>query len=46
MGLSIADSARVNGARVLLNGLGGDQWLCGSELVYADALAGWRGASC
>jgi asparagine synthase (glutamine-hydrolysing) len=43
MGLSIADSARASGSRVLLKGLGGDQWLCGSEMVYAEALAGWRG---
>ena len=43
MGLSIAESARANGSRVLLNGIGGDQWLCGSELCYAEAIAGWRG---
>jgi asparagine synthase (glutamine-hydrolysing) len=43
MGLSIADAARANGSRVLLNGIGGDQWLCGSELCYAEAIAGWRG---
>jgi asparagine synthase (glutamine-hydrolysing) len=43
MGLPIADLARANGSRVLLNGLGGDQWLCGSELCYAEAIAGRRG---
>ena len=43
MGLPIAESARANGSRVLLNGIGGDQWLCGSELCYAEAIAGWRG---
>ena len=30
-------------SRVLLNGLGGDQWLCGSDTVYAEAIAGRRG---
>ncbi|WP_413905307.1 asparagine synthase-related protein [Candidatus Skiveiella danica] len=38
MGLSIADSARAGGSRVLLNGLGGDQWLSGSQLIYARPL--------
>ena len=43
MGLPIAERARADGARVLLNGLGGDQWLCGSEACYAEAIAGRRG---
>jgi asparagine synthase (glutamine-hydrolysing) len=43
MGLSIADAARANGSRVLFNGIGGDQWLSGSQLCYAEAIAGWRG---
>ena len=43
MGLPIAERARANGARVLMNGLGGDQWLCGSEVCYAEAIAGRRG---
>ena len=43
MGLPIAEQARADGSRVLLNGLGGDQWLCGSDAVYAEAIAGRRG---
>ena len=43
MGLPIAERARANGSRVLMNGLGGDQWLCGSDSGYAEAIAGWRG---
>ncbi len=43
MGLPIAERARADGSRVLLNGLGGDQWLCGSEACYAEAIAGRRG---
>ena len=43
MGLPIAERVRADGCRVLLNGLGGDQWLCGSEACYAEAIAGRRG---
>jgi len=43
MGLPIAERARDSGSRVLMNGLGGDQWLCGSEACYAEAIAGRRG---
>jgi len=38
MGVPLALAARSAGARVLLNGLGGDQWLCGSPLQLAEAL--------
>lgn len=38
MGLPVARLARQHGARVVLNGVGGDQWLCGSRLVFAEAL--------
>ena len=44
MGLPIAETARASGSRVLMNGLGGDQWLGGSAAAcYAEAIAGWRG---
>lgn len=43
MGLPTAERALANGSRVLLSGLGGDQWLGGSETCYAEAIAGWRG---
>lgn len=43
MGLSIADLVRANGSTVVLNGVGGDQWLCGSQFCYTEAIAGWRG---
>ena len=43
MGQSISHLAAAGGHRVLLNGIGGDQWLSGSELSYAEALSGWRG---
>ena len=43
MGLPIAERVRADGGLVLLNGLGGDQWLCGSEACYAEAIAGRRG---
>jgi asparagine synthase (glutamine-hydrolysing) len=44
MGLGIRAEARVRGSRVLMGGDGGDQWLCGSRIYYADALAArsWR----
>ena len=43
MGLSIATRRGPMVPGCLLNGIGGDQWLCGSELCYAEAIAGWRG---
>ncbi len=39
MGLGIRDAARESGSRVLMVGIGGDQWLRGSLTYYADALA-------
>ena len=39
MGLGIRRAARHRGSRVLLCGVGGDQWLSGSRTYYADALA-------
>jgi asparagine synthase (glutamine-hydrolysing) len=39
MGLGIRESARDQRSRVLLVGVGGDEWLCGSRNYYADALA-------
>lgn len=38
MGMPVAQLAREHGARVVFNGVGGDQWLCGSRLVFAEAL--------
>jgi asparagine synthase (glutamine-hydrolysing) len=43
MGLSIAETARSNGIRVLVSGTGGDEWAGGSRLYYAEAIAEWRG---
>ena len=43
MSLSIAEAARAHGCRVWLNGLGGDEWVGGSRVYYAEALAGRRG---
>ena len=43
MGLSIAELARANGSRVLVSGTGGDEWVGGCNLYYAEAIAGWRG---
>ena len=44
IGLGVAAAARDSGSRVLMGGVGGDQWLCGSLTYYADALAAlnWR----
>jgi len=42
MGLGIRESARDQRSRVLLVGVGGDQWLCGSRTYYAEALAAKR----
>lgn len=39
MGCSIRDAARQDGSRVLLVGVGGDEWLGGSRAYYAEALA-------
>ncbi len=39
MGLGIRAAARDSGSRVLMTGIGGDHWLCGSLTYYADALA-------
>ena len=43
MGLSIAEIARLRGSRVLFSGTGGDEWVGGCRLYYAEAVAGWRG---
>ncbi|WP_310582473.1 asparagine synthase (glutamine-hydrolyzing) [Deinococcus sp.] len=43
MGLSIAETARSRGSRVLVSGTGGDEWAGGCRLYYAEAMAGWRG---
>ena len=43
MGLSIAETARSGGSRVLVSGTGGDEWAGGCRLYYAEAMAGWRG---
>ena len=40
MHLNILAEARRSGCRVLLSGTGGDEWLGGSPLYYAEALAG------
>lgn len=40
MGLGIRDKARADGCRVLLVGVGGDEWLDGSRSYYGEALAG------
>ena len=44
MGLSIAQEAQSHGSRVLVSGTGGDEWLGGSRLYCAEAIAGrrWR----
>jgi asparagine synthase (glutamine-hydrolysing) len=44
MGLGIREEARRRGSRVLLVGVGGDEWLCGSHSYYAEALIAkqWR----
>ncbi|QGZ93385.1 asparagine synthase (glutamine-hydrolyzing) [Terricaulis silvestris] len=39
MGLGIREAARTRGSRVLLVGVGGDEWLGGSRSYYAEALA-------
>ena len=43
MGFSIAATARSRGSRVLVSGLGGDEWAGGCRLYYAEAIAGGRG---
>ena len=43
MHLNIHAEARRSGCRVLLSGTGGDDWLGGSRLYYAEALGAWRG---
>ncbi|CAG1772244.1 hypothetical protein BAC2_02261, partial [uncultured bacterium] len=44
MGLGIREHAVARGSRALLVGVGGDEWLGGSRLYYAEALAEreWR----
>jgi asparagine synthase (glutamine-hydrolysing) len=44
MALSIREKARSDGSRVLLAGVGGDEWVDGSRAYYAEALATgqWR----
>ena len=42
MGLSIAQTARAHGSRVLVSGTGGDEWAGGCRLYYAEAIAGGR----
>jgi len=39
MGLGLWRQAAAQGVRVALSGIGGDQWLQGSRLYYAEALA-------
>ena len=39
MGLGILENAQQQGSRVLLTGSGGDDWLCGSRVYYAEMLA-------
>lgn len=39
MSLGIARAAKTQGCRVILNGLGGDEWLSGSPIYYAQHLA-------
>ncbi len=43
MHLNILDEARRSGCRVLLGGTGGDEWLGGGPLCYAEALQAGRG---
>ena len=43
MHMNILAEARRGGCTVLLSGTGGDEWLRGSPLYYAEALAGGRG---
>lgn len=44
MGLGIREQARNAGSRVLLTGVGGDEWVGGVRTYYAETLAGgeWR----
>ena len=44
MGLGIRQDAHRRGSRVLLGGVGGDEWLCGTRSHYHDAVAAkqWR----
>lgn len=44
MSLGLMRKARQDGSRVLLNGTGGDEWLGGSRIYYAEELAArrWR----
>ena len=37
---SIESAARADGSRVLLSGTGGDEWVGGGQLYYAEAIAG------
>jgi asparagine synthase (glutamine-hydrolysing) len=39
MGLGVREGARARGSRVLLTGIGGDEWVDGSRTYYAEALA-------
>lgn len=39
MGLALGERAVRDGARVILSGSGGDEWLDGSPLYYAEAMA-------
>jgi len=39
MGISIYEKVRTNGGRVLLHGVGGDEWLGSGRVYYAEELA-------
>lgn len=39
MSQNMLDEVQLSGARVIMNGVGGDEWLCGSRTYYADELA-------
>ena len=43
MALSILTEGRAHGARVLISGTGGDQWVGGCMHYYAEALESWSG---
>jgi asparagine synthase (glutamine-hydrolysing) len=42
MGGGIRNEARARGSRVLISGIGGDQWLCGSRSYYSEEIRSRR----
>ncbi len=42
MAMGIRQTARDEGCRIMLNGIGGDEWLCGNRAYYAEELASGR----